>query len=245
MTRHPFEFEITMRFMNRYIKPGDKVLDLGGGPGRYSFYLSEMGCDVTLLDLSEGNVAFAAEKAAEGRLKIKTVCGDAREADKLVGGEFDVILLMGPMYHLLDEDDRVRAMDAAVSLLRPGGVIFVSFIALYAGIAYYLNLSPGAVLDDRENEYLECCFDGRTYCGDAFTRACFINPGDVLPFMKKFPLEKLHLFGQEGVTSPGEKSILECPREVIEKWIDIAYSLCEREELLSYSAHLMYVGRKI
>lgn len=53
------EFLLTTRFMNRYIKPGDSVLDIGGGPGRYSLYLAEKGCDVTLFDLSSGNIEFA------------------------------------------------------------------------------------------------------------------------------------------------------------------------------------------
>jgi hypothetical protein len=83
------------------------------------------------------------------------------------------------------------------------------------------------------------------YREEAFTWACFISPGDVLPFMNRFPLQKLHLFGQEGVTSPGKMNILGCSHEVVDKWIDIAYSLYEREELLAYSSHLMYVGRKI
>lgn len=53
LERHKVEFELTKRYLNRYIKPGDKVLDLGGGPGRYSLYLAELGCAVTLADLSE------------------------------------------------------------------------------------------------------------------------------------------------------------------------------------------------
>ncbi|MCM3741243.1 hypothetical protein M3210_13285 [Oceanobacillus luteolus] len=51
LERHKVEFELTKRYLNRYIKPGDKVLDLGGGPGRYSLYLAELGCAVTLADL--------------------------------------------------------------------------------------------------------------------------------------------------------------------------------------------------
>ena len=59
-----FEFEITRHMMHRYLKKG-KVLDIGGGPGRYSIYLAGLGYDVTLVDLSDGNVAFARKKAEE------------------------------------------------------------------------------------------------------------------------------------------------------------------------------------
>lgn len=80
------EFIITCRFLDRYIKPGDSVLDIGGGPGRYSLYLAEKGCDVTLFDLAQENLIFATKRAAEQDLRIKTVCGDARVADELRRG---------------------------------------------------------------------------------------------------------------------------------------------------------------
>ena len=57
------ELFLTCRFLERYIKPGGRVLDIGGGPGRYALWLSQKGCDVTLLDLSPANVRFAREKA--------------------------------------------------------------------------------------------------------------------------------------------------------------------------------------
>ena len=71
LDRHKVEFELSKRYMNRYIKPNDKVLDLGGGPGKYSLYLAERGCDVTLADLSPKNVDFALKKAKELGLPLK------------------------------------------------------------------------------------------------------------------------------------------------------------------------------
>jgi len=106
--RHPFEFIITTRMMDRYIKPGDRILDIGGGPGRYSIHYAKKGCDVTLVDLSSENVKFALEKSREMNVSIKAVFGDAREVNKLVEGKFDHIFVMGPMYHLLDEKDRLK-----------------------------------------------------------------------------------------------------------------------------------------
>ena len=112
------EFLLTARFLDRYVKKGDRVLDIGGGPGRYSLYLAEKGCEVTLFDLSEENVRFAAREAAARGLTLRTVCGDAREADRLVAeGGFDCVLLMGPLYHLLEETGREAAVRAACRLL--------------------------------------------------------------------------------------------------------------------------------
>jgi S-adenosylmethionine-dependent methyltransferase len=66
-----------------------------------------------------------------------------------------------------------------------------------------------------------------------------------LPFVERFGLQKLHLFGQEGVTSPCEDRINASEPAAFERWVEMALALCEREELLSFSSHLMYVGRKV
>ncbi len=241
------EFLITCRYLDRYIKPGDKVLDIGGGPGRYSLYLAEKGCDVTLFDLAEGNLKFAAEKAAEHNVSIKTVCGDACYADTLVSGQFDHVLLMGPLYHLLEESDRVMAVNAALYLLKPGGVLFASFISMMGGMVYAMKVAPEAVASTLPSdiEFMKNFTEKKGYAGDAFTQAVFIEQHDVLPFMSQFPLEKLHLFGQESITSPCEDNIMSQPQEIVDLWIDLAEKVCEREELLSWAEHLMYVGRKL
>ena len=239
------EFLLTCRMLDRYIKSGDKVLDIGGGPGRYSLELAGKGCGVTLLDLSEGNTKFAAEQAAHQGLPLQTVTGDAREADVLTEGQFDHILLMGPMYHLLEEADRIKAVNAALNLLKPGGIIFVSFINMFAGMIYYMkNLLDFSTALEGE-KYIANVIAGGSYAGDAFTKAFFIDIKGVLPFMARFPLEKLHYFGQEGVMAPCEPGILAQSQDVITRWLDFSEAVWEREEFLSYSEHLMYVGRKI
>jgi len=238
------EFLLTCRMLDRYIKPGDKVLDIGGGPGRYSLYLAGRGCDVTLLDLSPENVKFAKERADEQGLPLKTVAGDARDADMILREAYDHVLLMGPMYHLLEEKERIKAMNAALNVLKQDGLIYVSFISAIAGIIYYMKVAPDAIALPGETEYKTSFVLGKNYAGDAFTKAVFMQQSQILPSMAQFPLEKLHFFGQEGVLSPCEKSIMSQPQEIVDLWLDLCEQIWEREEVLSWSEHLMYVGRK-
>ena len=241
------EFLLTCRMLDRYIKPGDKVLDIGGGPGRYSLYLASKGCAVTLFDLSVGNTQFAAERAAEQNLPLQTVTGNACEADKLVSGQFDHVLLMGPLYHLLDENDRIRAVNAAIALLKPGGVLFASFISMAADIIFQLRSAPENILSTEPCavEFREKFLTKQSYAGDAFTKAFFIEQSEIVPFMAQFPLEKLHLFGQEGVLALCESTIMAQPPEIMNAWLDMCEKLFDREEFLSWAQHPMYVGRKI
>jgi len=238
------EFLLTCRMLDRYIKPGDKVLDIGGGPGRYSFYLAERGCDVTLFDLSPENIKFALKHAKEQDINLHAIYGDAREVNTLIQGEFDHVLLMGPLYHLLEDIDRSRAVDSALSLLKQGGLMFAAFISMSGGLLFGLRDAPEAISTPEEERFLKPLVEGESFGGAAFTQAFFINQNEILPFMNRFPLEKLHLFGQESVLAPNVEKFMEQPPEVKEAMLDLAEKLIEKEEYLSWSEHLMYVGRK-
>jgi len=222
------------------------VLDIGGGPGRYSFYLAERGCDVTLFDLSDENITFAADEAKKRGVPLNTIQGDAREIDTIVNGIYDHILLMGPLYHLPDEADRIKTVNAALNLLKQGGTVFVSFISSHAGMIYLMKNAPQLLAaTPLEKEFMNLIIEDQPFSGVGFTENYFIRQKDVLPFMGQFPLEKLHFFGQEGILSPCEQSIISQPEEVYEKWLYLAEKLCEREEFISWAEHLMYVGRKL
>ena len=101
--RHPYEKYITINMMDRYISPGSKILDIGGGPGHYSVHYARQGHEVTLLDLSEGNVRFAKKKARQYGVKITAMQGNALDLSAFPDDSFDVVFLMGPLYHLMEE----------------------------------------------------------------------------------------------------------------------------------------------
>lgn len=240
----PFEFEINRHFIDRYVKPGDRVLDAGGGPGRYSLYLAERGADVTLLDLSQGNVEFAQQKAKELGLSIQAQCADACTLDTAVEGQFDAVLLMGPLYHLLEEADRKQAVEACLRVLRPGGVLCIAFISLVGGMVYAAREAPESILWEREEVFYRKVVDKEDFAGEAFTQAFFIQPEHILPWMEKFPLETLHLLGSEGVTAPFHAQMKAAEPEVRSRWVDLSIKLCERPDFFNYSEHMLYIGRK-
>lgn len=243
----PFEFILTTYMMEKHIKPGDSILDVGGGPGRYSIHFAKQGCDVTLVDLSEGNVNLALQKAADEGARIKAIAADCLTLDELDLNTYDHVFLMGPLYHLKDEQSRVRAVELALKRLKPGGIFYASFIMAFAGIIYDLR-NGGYIERDSTDPILSKIIDvvehGGAYSGPAFTNACFISQRDVEPFMARFPLERLHLFGQEGILAPNLNDVLKREQSEIDCWIGLAKRFIEVPELLSYSEHAMYIGRK-
>lgn len=245
LDRHPFEFAITTRMMDRYIKAGDSILDIGGGPGRYSLHYLEKGNPVTLTDLSQGNIDFAMRLASERELPLRSLACDALLIQEYVEDKFDHVFLMGPLYHLLDEAERIRAVKSAIAMLKPNGILYASFLLMFSGIIYFLREAPEQVVQPSEKVWLDAVRQQISWGGNAFTRAFFIDQDKVLPFMQQFDLEILHLFGQEGITSTHNYDLQMQPEEIQNAWINLSVDMCEIPKYLSHSEHAMVVARKL
>jgi len=245
LDRHPFEFAITTRMMDRYIKAGDSILDIGGGPGRYSLHYLEKGNPVTLTDLSQGNIDFAMRLASERELPLRSLACDALLIQEHVEDKFDHVFLMGPLYHLLDEAERIQAVKSAMAMLKPNGILYASFLLMFSGIIYFLREAPEQVVQPSEQVWLDAVRQQISWGGNAFTRAFFIDQDKVLPFMQQFDLEILHLFGQEGITSTHNYDLQMQPEEIQNAWINLSVDMCEIPKYLSHSEHAMVVARKL
>jgi S-adenosylmethionine-dependent methyltransferase len=244
LDRHQVEFELSKRYITRYVKPNDKVLDLGGGPGKYSLYLSQLGCQVTLADLSPKNVDFALNKAQELGLPLNGVRADCRDLSAIEDEQYDHVLCMGPMYHLQDERDRITAINECLRILRPNGMLFVAFVSSYSFVWDYLVQNPSMILHDDRRVQLNAIVDDVNFAGHGFSENFFIRPKDVLPFFEHFSLEKLHLLNCESFLYLREPELLSQSEEVVSAWLDLAEKVCEREDLLSLAEHIMYIGCK-
>ncbi len=245
LDRHPYEFAITTHMMDRYIKAGDSILDIGGGPGRYSLHYLEKGNPVTLTDLSQGNIDFAMRLASERELPLRSLACDALLIQEYVEDKFDHVFLMGPLYHLLDEAERIQAVKSAMAMLKPNGILYASFLLMFSGIIYFLREAPEQVVQPSEKVWLDAVRQQISWGGNAFTRAFFIDQDKVLPFMQQFDLELLHLFGQEGITSTHNYDLQMQPEEIQNAWINLSIDLCEIPKYLSHSEHAMVVARKL
>jgi len=239
-----YEFEITRRIMSRYMK-GGKVLDIGGGPGRYSIYLAKLGYDVTLVDLSDGNVALAKEMADKEEVHIEAFQADARDLSSLNLGKYDYVLLMGPLYHLFKESDREKCVQEAKKHLKKGGLIFASFISVSAGINYYLDENPDALIHDPAQDLFDRMAEDQSWSGTAFTEATFINNLEIFPFFEHSGFENLTLFGQEGICGTRLSHLENACESVRKRYLEISLDLCENPQYFAYSNHMMYVGKYI
>ena len=237
-----FEFEIAKRYLKKFMR-GKTVLDIGGGPGRYSVYLAELGYDVTLVDLSEGNVELAKRKFEEYGVNAEAHVCDARDLSALELGKFDNVLLMGPLYHLSAVSDREKCVTEAKKHLADDGVLFASFITITAGLNYYYDTAPENLIDEPALDLFDRMAKDETWSGRAFTQATFINSIEVVPFFERLGFEKLALVGQEGLTGPRLTAIESASEKVRQKYLEISLKVCENPQYYAYSNHLLYAGR--
>jgi len=136
----PLELARTRELMQRFLSPPPAaVIDVGGATGVYSFWLAGLGYEVHLVDIVPRHIEQARQISQESGIPqlASMEVGDARELE-LEDGVADALIMHGPLYHLVDRDDRLKAIREAGRVLRPGGVLLAFAITRYAGLIYGL-----------------------------------------------------------------------------------------------------------
>jgi 2-polyprenyl-3-methyl-5-hydroxy-6-metoxy-1,4-benzoquinol methylase len=136
LDRHQLEYELTWRYLDRFLPPEGSILEIGAATGRYTLELAKRGYKVTAVDMSESLLETCQQRLTEAGLagQVDFVLAEARDLSPIEGGCYDAVLLMGPLYHLVVEADRQTALREAYQRLKSGGVIFSAFISRF-GIA--------------------------------------------------------------------------------------------------------------
>ncbi|HEY5561662.1 MAG TPA: methyltransferase domain-containing protein [Clostridiaceae bacterium] len=243
LERHKVEFEITKKYIDKYVPANSRILDIGGGPGRYSIYLASKGNKVVLLDLTKKHIEIAKEKALIYKVSLEEfIHGSALELPKYNLGKFDVILLMGPLYHLTKLSDRENVVRDTMALLKPGGILIASFISAYAPFLDIIKSRPEDLND--ANQLLKYLENGVNSEEEGFTSAYFIKPLEAKSFMSQFNLKELAFAGVEGLSSIVEQKINELPQNIFEQHIEAIYRLSKDPNTFASCEHYLYVGRK-
>lgn len=155
-SRHgQMEYITTMEYIHQHASKGDKILEIGAGTGRYSIALAKEGFDVTAVELVEHNLNILRDNSA-GLENLHSHQGDALCLSEFKDGEFDLTLVLGPMYHLYDKNDVDKAINEAIRVTKKSGVILVAFLSVYAVLFNnYLNGNLiGGIEKNFNNEYL-------------------------------------------------------------------------------------------
>ena len=238
-TRHgQLEYLTTMAYIHRYANRHSKVLEVGAGTGRYSIALAKEGMAVTAVELVESNLEVLRENSRDIR-NLESFQGDATDLGRFADDSFDLTLLLGPMYHLYEKEEVNKAIDEAVRVTKPGGVIFFAFISVYA--IMYANYLRGNWAAGQEENFTKD-YQIRHFKEQLFTGY------DVIEFERLFetkPVEWITTAGVDGPLEPVEhRDDFSIPEEDFDEFAAWYLHFAEKRELLGNTNHLLYICRK-
>lgn len=244
LARDPFhrtEFLLTLRMLEPYIREGDRILDIGSGPGAYTFHYASLGHEVTAVDLSPKHVSAIRSKAEalpEGR-RVTAYEGDATDLPALGNAVYDAVLCMGPLYHLNTEELWDRCLKECLRFLKPGGILAAAYVNR-AGAYLYRALRNPEVLTEQHPDVVFAP-DG------TFRDGCFhhASPEEVERVMARYPLERLEHAATDGVSALMKDTVNRLDGGQYQAWLDYLYRVNREPHQLGTSLHNLYIARKI
>ena len=247
------EFLVTCHTLSAHLAPRSRVLDIGGGPGRYAIWLAGQGHRVVLADLSPELLAIARsriDEAGVGEMVAEIVEADACDLSRWADASFDAVLCLGPFYHLTDPGDRDLAADELCRVLRPGGPAFVALMPLYAFLRRTL-----AIADERRHladpEFMARLLDEGVFINDVpcrFTNGYGVRPTEVAPFFERHGFETLKLLSAEGILVGIQGTLWEMAEHdeaAYRAGRDLLLRTASDPSILGLATHLLYVGRRL
>ena len=228
------EFLTTVRYIEKYLAPGAKILDVGAGAGEYSLYFARKGCQVTALELADANVAAFRRKMTDED-EIDLVQGNALDLSRYESDSFDVVLLFGPLYHLHEEADKLRCIEEAKRVCKSGGKIFFSFIS---------NDMVILTMQQCQEDYLiNGDYNKETFRLDDFPFV-FHTVDHCRELLGKAGIQICHEVASDGASELLQDLINGLDDASYRQYLRYHYYICEKPEFLGMSNHLLFVGTK-
>lgn len=234
------EFLTTMRYIQEYLRPGMKILEVGAATGRYSHTLARMGYEVDAVELVEHNIEVFRRNTADGE-RVTVVQGDARDLSMFPDGSYDITLILGPMYHLFTVEDQKKALSEALRVTKRGGVIFAAYCGNDATIVQFC-FQRGMLMEEKYRDLV----DMQTFKAGADPAELFqlYRKEDIDDLMAGLPVERLHYIGTDLATNYMRAEIDAMEEELFQLYLKYHFAVCERPDLVGASHHILDVFRK-
>lgn len=238
LSRHgQVEFSVTMKYIKKVIGKRREVsiIDIGAGTGRYSCALAQLGHDVTAVELVQKNVSQIAAKNSN----IKVFKGNALNL-KFADNSFDVALLFGPVYHLFTFEDKLKAINEAKRVVKPGGFVMIMYLMNeYAVVTYAF----------KEGNLQKCLQEGKL--DDKFNVLngeedlySYVRLDEINKLQKCSELKRYKIISVDGATDYIRPVLNKMSEKDFQTYIKYQECVCEKKELLGASSHVMDILKK-
>ena len=222
------------KLKEKYLKDGDKILDIGAGAGEYSLYFARKGYEVSALELADANIA-AFKKKLTPEDKIDLVQGNALDLSRYADKSFDIVLLFGPLYHLKNDADKQKCISEAKRVCKDGGKIFFAFISndfvFLTEFGYDVNYFSNGDYDKETFKLNDFPF-------------VFHTVGAARKLLADGGINILHEVASDGASELLAARINEMSDEDYTQYLRYHFYICEKPELLGMTNHLLFMGEK-
>ena len=236
------EFFTTKRYIDRYIKPGDSVLEIGAGTGRYSHAFARLGYSVDAVELIEHNINIFRQNITPGE-SVTIRQGNAMDLSFFDDNTYDITLLLGPMYHLFTAEDKLTALREAIRVTKPGGVIFTAYcISDLSVLVSGFKRRDFSVVDMIEKGFI----DPVTFAASSEPSLYFeiVRKEHIDDLMAQLPAARLHYVASDGYTYHMRDEINAMEDAEFDLYLKYHFATCERADMVGLSAHTIDIFRK-
>ena len=242
------EFLVTMHYLRKHLPETGKILDAGGGPGRYTLELCRAGYDVVLLDIDPTYTAFAEEKiklepkSVSSRL-VASVVGDVRDLSRFDTNDFDAVLCLGgPLTHISDETERIQATSELVRVAKLGAIVCISVMGYLAMLRTVLSrVSEELIIP----QYWELITEGKGNNLVQDNLWHFFRASELQKLAEACGLTTLEMVGCEGLSTglaEATNTVAEDPAKW-ERWIELVLETATEPAIVDMAAHILYIGQ--
>ncbi|WIV11455.1 class I SAM-dependent methyltransferase [Proteiniborus sp. MB09-C3] len=229
------EFLTTVRQIEKHLKHGMKILDLGAGTGEYSLYFASKGYEVTAIELVEKHVSQIKEKIVSG-MSLEVFQGNAMDISMVEDKSYDIVLCFGPLYHLARIEDRMKCIAEVKRVCKDNGKMFFAFIS-----------------NDMVIVTETMCYNPEFLQGDAYNHEnfkvkdfpfVFHTVEDCRSLLKGSNLRISAEVAADGLSELLADKINNMNDENYRQWLNYHYYCCEKPEFLGASNHLLFITEK-
>lgn len=229
-----------MRYIHRYLRDGMRILEIGAATGRYSHALAREGYPVDAVELVQSNIDRFRENTLPGE-KVTITQGNACDLSVFPDDTYDLTLLLGPMYHLFTEAEKLAALREAVRVTKRGGVIFAAYCMADASVLCY-GFIRGHIQELIGKGML-----------DPVTFRAFSKPSELFELHRVEDIESLrstlavtplHLVASDGYANHMRETLAQMDDAAYAIYLRYHFATCERPDMLGYSHHTLDIFRK-
>lgn len=230
------EFAVTMHYLQQYLTPGCRVLDIGAGTGHYTMELRRMGYEVDAVELVQRNIDVMLRQ--DPTIPVRRA--DARELSFIADEQYDVVLLFGPLYHLMNEEEQLKALSEARRVLRTGGTMLVAYLQNEYSIIQYC-FDENRMADLVREGVVDEDFHIRPKEDELYN---YVRLSDATRMNERLGLTRITVFSPDGPTDYMRLKINYMTDENFALFIRYVTQIAERPDLIGAASHLVDVLRK-